>query len=516
MKKLSRGQLADDRLLRLSVYMGAFSLAATSFVARRSALNPSSIWLDDAWLALGARLPWSDIPDVGLTALGFAALVKISGSLFGPSSLAFQALPFLLGVSMAPATFLVLRRYGHGLLGAATSMLVVWAPVHVTYSSRVKQYTLEGVAGLLLLYLAIGLLDELDNRRCWALISGASIAAIVLSTSMIVIVVSWCGAVGIAVLLDNRRRQLLGLAGPWIAVLGVFTLAYWAILIRPGISQQVQDFWNDQYLPTDDGLNRFLQQLRIQLGLVVEQMFSLRPVRALKLLLLGSALILVIRRRFVALLLVLPVVLTAVLAALEMAPLGGGRTDSHLLPALLLLVGLAASEVASAIEERWNRNTMPFQALVLIAVALWAFADRVPGPAYPIQDIRPVVAELNDRRTSQEWVLIYYSSAWAYGMYTSTGVFVAPDDPALDSAIYQPGYVDPRHVLMGQRRSKPEEYGIWVEEVTADGEPVWFVSSHVFGDEQSIIGQLLLDERYHLVDEVPASGALLQLWEPIP
>lgn len=490
-------------------------LTGISVSARKGGLHPSSLWLDDAWLALGYKMPWSDLPHIGFTAPGFAALTKLAGSWFGTSSLVFQAIPFVAGVLLAPGTFWVLlRRTGHMGVAAITSLLVVWAPVHVEHSIRVKQYTLEGLLGLGLLYLAWRLLDSLDDQRIWRSIGVLSVISMAVSAPLIVVVVSWCVVLAVAVLLDNRRKQLLRVAIPWFVALGIFAVVYWAVLLRTSVSPQLRSYWSAFYLPTDQGLGVFISRVRIQLGTTVEVMFSPRPVRWVKALVATSAVVVLVRRPYVGALFVVPVGLSVVLAALKIAPIGGGRTDSHLLPGLVLLVGLAAAILVDVLASRRAPLRYGVQVLALLVGLWWTKSNSFWIPAYPPEDIRPAVEEIEDRRIPTDSILVYYSSAWSFALYHSGTVYVRDDDPFLNFAQYQPGFEDPRIVLMGVRRGATHEYAIWVDEAIEVGDRVWFVTSHVLNGEQEIVGAMFEERGYERESVTPLAGAQLELWVP--
>jgi hypothetical protein len=60
-------------------------------------LGPSSLWFDDAWVALVARMSAGQLTQVGMTSFGFQVILWIWLHLVGFSEVGAQLIPFLAG-----------------------------------------------------------------------------------------------------------------------------------------------------------------------------------------------------------------------------------------------------------------------------------------------------------------------------------------------------------------------------------------------------------------------------------
>ena len=97
---------------------------------------------------------------------------------------------FLIGTAGPPLVYLVLTRRGVGRLGAAIGgFLLAVSSLHIAYSVRVKQYTLDAVMVIAVLAIAWWVLEHRDDVRRWWILAGVSVAAMLLSTAAIVVVV---------------------------------------------------------------------------------------------------------------------------------------------------------------------------------------------------------------------------------------------------------------------------------------------------------------------------------------
>ncbi len=344
-------------------------LACWAAALRIPGLDPSSLWLDDAWVAFVHRVDApGDIFAVGVTAPGFAFLLKGVFAVVGFSELAAQALPFLAGVAAPPVVFLLARRLGLGRAGALfAGALVTLAPHHVHYSATVKQFTLDALAVLAVMWLALRVVQgHSQGRSRWAILLVGAVAATVLSASVVPAVAAALCAAAVPSL---RRRRWPELA--WPAAYVVF-LALWAPLIRGNVTASLTGYWEDQIAdsPGDAivGVLHVFSMLvgnRLVLGaivLLIIFVMSLRPASAeVRILLAG------------------PLALAAA-ATVADVPLGTGRTDLYLYGPLAIGLGWALEWLLP------NTGLRVLGVVAAITVAApWPVAD------YPEQDVRPLV-----------------------------------------------------------------------------------------------------------------------------
>ena len=136
-----------------------------------------------------------------------------------------------------------------------------------------------------------------------------------------------------------------------------------------------------------------------------------------------------------------------------------GRTDVYLYPGLALLVAVALDELhGSPVRGLGGRRG----------------GGRRPGAGsrhaiYPPEDVRPLIAEIEDRARPDEVVLVYSATRWAYGLYTREPVaFQGPD--------HLPGFnLEIRSTRPRPRpaRDEPARYGPRSSTPSPAG-PVWW------------------------------------------
>jgi len=456
-------------------------------VLRAGPLGPSSLWLDDAWVALLSRADRAgDLWTMGFTFPGFAVLLRGWFAIVGFSETTAQVLPFAFGFAGPAALWFVCVRRGLS-VGASliAAGLLVASPVLVEYSTRVKSYTLDALLAVVLLGLGWWLVERPRSARRWAVAVVVTAAATVMSAA----VAPYAAGIVVGGLVAGGVRQAL-VAG---AAYGAFGLVWWAVALDRSVNSGLRAFWSDFYVdgPGDvvDGLYRVLDG------------FAPLPVWVTALVLLAVGVELVTRRSPLLALVGMPLVVAVVLAALELAPLGGGRTDAFLFPALALAVGVGLEPLVS----RWWVGAVAVALLVVLAPS---------ARPYPAEDVRPLIELAESQRRGDDAVLVYPATRWAYALYTSSNVEFGrdPDDaPGYRAPIaHSPGHV---HVLPPAGRREAVQYELVVQSVVEDHDRVWLIASHWRSDLADLRRAL---EAFGLTEVARSErpGAVLMLWQP--
>ncbi len=355
-------------------------LLVAAIALRAPGLDPSSLWLDDTWIALVHKV--DELPLVmrmGVTAPGFSLVLKAMFSTFGFSHLAAQALPFLAAIAAPSLVYLLARRWGTSRSAAALAgVLLLLSPIHVTYSTNVKQYTLDVILVLLLVWLSWRATRRPATERqdALAVLSLIGLLSIFFSASVTPVAVV---AVAVPALPGLRRSEWR--YARWPAVLAVFTLA-WAINLRGWISTGLTGFWDER---TEDGMAGLL----VGYGRLLRS-FTGSPWLGAAVLLLG---LLGLRRVDWSLraLLLGPLAVAGV-ASFVGVPLGTGRTDMYLYGLLAIAAGLGVDAFLTGQRWRW--------AVVLVTVVV--MATPLPRTGYAtedggmIQDTRPLIEQASE------------------------------------------------------------------------------------------------------------------------
>lgn len=168
---------------------------------------------------------------VGVTAPGFAWLLVGWLGVFGFSEAAAQALPFVLGLLAPVGLYLVtvprLRPSG-ALMGA---ILLATAPMHVTYATRVKPFTLSSACTVGLRGLGFAVVEDPRSRRRWWGLSAVSIAALIASASTAVVAAGVFAAGLVAAFRTGGRSAWRWVAGP-ATTFAAFAAVWWFTVVR--------------------------------------------------------------------------------------------------------------------------------------------------------------------------------------------------------------------------------------------------------------------------------------------
>ncbi len=360
------------RVLRARVTPQQLDLAAVALLCavglalRVGGLTSHDLWFDDAWAALPSHVGIAEalkmVVTTPLYAVGLREWLRL-----GPTPTWWGQLPALaFGVAGIAAVWGLVRALGFSRLAAlAAGAIVMAGPVTVAYATRLKEYPADLLCACVVLWLAERWRRAPNQRNLrWLGIAGvvslwlsASTAAVVGGAAAMVVVVAWGER--------RHRRAAAGLVG----VLAVASVGLWVAFLRrvPG---QLRTNWRTHgylfgyssrhhlaytFQQTFSGLAHGL------LGAPIPWTSSGSAVRAFPTALaVITALALVVlveppvadalrsRGRVAAstLAAAATVVLAIVGTLAGASPLGDGRTDEVLYPALLVLLVAAGTALA--------------------------------------------------------------------------------------------------------------------------------------------------------------------------
>ena len=287
----------------------------------------------------------------------------------------------------------------------------------------------------------------------------------------------------------STRRSAIVATGAY----GMFAAAFWWVVVRP-VPDTLRAYWSSRYLPLDDlgvAAARFLDGSRI----VLEALLPLpAPVGAVLVVL---ALAVTTRRRPALGLGLLAMVVAAIAAALVgAAPWGSGRTELFLLAPVAVATAIAVDAPAP---RWWSHGAVGAAVGALLVVAVTADPVR-----YPIYDVRPFITAAEDADVA---ILVYPSTRWAYGLYTSADVELVED--ADDPWRVSPRILDPDvAVLPVAGVFDPDAYRESVHDAVAGEDRVMLVASH-FGENLADLDAVIRAEGFRAVDRRRRPGARL-------
>jgi hypothetical protein len=424
-RRWAGGRLAVGLLVALCAFGAAIRLPG---------LTTADLWFDDAWAALPAHVGWSDAVRM-VTTTPLYTLALRSWLQVGPADTWWAQLPaVVLGVAGIAAVYALVRGHGLGRVAALVcAAIVAVGPVTVTYSTRVKAYPADLLFGCLVLWLAERWRRE-PTARSLALLGTASLLALWTSASTAAVVGGCAAAVA---LVAWARPELRRQAAALVAALAVGSVALWAVVLRH-LPPQLRANWRTHgflfgyadlhhvgfaFEQTFSGLAHGL------LGVELPYVFNTYPLRAapivVSLVAVGVLVVLVVpplaravRTRgaavspFVASGAAVTIAVVGTLASV--APLGDGRTDEALYPALLLLGAAAVRALAGPGRPSWmtGRGARAALAAAVAVGTVWFGVAHVA--AYPPTGLSQVWARLAPQLRTGDVVVIdgYESFTW--------------------------------------------------------------------------------------------------------
>ncbi len=390
------------------------ALCALGLAMRLPGLTTRPLWFDDAWAALPAHVSLTEalrmVVTTPLYTLGMREWI-----LLGPSVTWWAQLPALvLGVAGIAAMYLLVRAHRFSPLAAfVAAALVAAGPTTLTYSTRVKEYSADLLLSCLILWLVNRWRRNPSWHRIWALAAvsvaalwiSASTAAVVGGAACVTVVVGWAS--------PPVRRQMAALLG----TLATGSLVLWLVFLRH-IPTQLRTNWRThgylfgysssrhvafEFQQTFSGIAHGLLGIPIPFtfsgfSLRADPMaLSIATVLVLGLLVVPPVVAVAkVRGRYVGPMFASSATLVvAVVGTLSgVSPLGDGRTDEALYPAILLLLvgGFTALSSRGALPTISRPATRIGIALVVGAGAIWYGVNHTA--AYPPTGVDTVVHEL--------------------------------------------------------------------------------------------------------------------------
>jgi hypothetical protein len=433
----------------LPVAVVGLTIAAVS--VRLRALPRDGLLFDDAWVAFGASggSP-GELFAVSTLHPGFSALLMAWARLV-PDTTTWMAVPALLAGACLPAVVVwaSARLAVRPAIALGAGTLAVLAPTHVVYSGRVKPYTLETIA-IVVLAVALGPL----SRRRWQPSDAALwvVAAVVVGSVNAFALVA-VGVAGLVLVLHPNRDRGVRAAAVGAQALVQLGLLAW---MRASFDHRgLESAWGDTfdgYVELSADLPRSVGEVATHLtrvGLVVVDLWW----PALLLVLVAGAGLVVEARRgrepvVARFLLALPLV-GFLGSVFELLPFGtrdqtrlfpGTRASLWLLPSVLLGVALAAERAFELARRRGpsaERALAAASGVALVVVALGALGRDVTYPAPGTDTVSAVVAD----RGPADLVLVMETARWSLAAAEERSFELVPDHVSMVG--YVPALDDP-------------------------------------------------------------------------
>jgi hypothetical protein len=467
-------------------------LVALGAVIRVRGFTSLDLWFDDAWAAAPARVGWAQAVHMVLTAPGYGLALRLWIRL-DPTTTWFLQLPsFVLSLGAIPVVYGLLRYFrSPRWLALAGALVATVDPILVQYSTRLKEYPFDLLGACLLLVLGERLRRAPSPRRVAAL---AAVTVVVLFTSAggVAIAAGVWLSLGFALLADPRhRRSYLGAIG----VLGLCGVAIWASELRQLPSVLNFNWRRRGFLFDYRSLSLFERSVSVTFGGFLHGALAYpvgpnffrghagvhdAPAAVLGIALLGLAIgvpvVGSIRARRVSPTLgaALGLCIAVVLAVADRVPLGDGRTDEALYPALYLCLGacvlLVVPRLRSILDARRSRRTLAAALAAALLVGTVGFGIEHPS-IYPTISLRSLAARLAPIEKPGDIVFVDTFNSFGWCFYE------------LSACSYKVGGTPPWPQGFRPKSGSPDvfiasHYGIPLPELTtaqADATRIWYV-----------------------------------------
>lgn len=392
-------------------------------IVRLPGWQGGGLYYDDAWLALPARVPVATAVHMIVTAPGYTML-QAGWITLNPTSNRWALLLPLLLASAAPFAVFVMGRASKfpSWVCLAFAAMVAAEPVAIEYATRVKTYEAELVVSALLLAGA-EVVRRHRRTRGIVLLAVASVAALVMSTTLLPVVVGIWIALVVLAWMDGRNRRAIVIAAVVAGLCSVPVLAWIVAKVPPALT----GFWvgNDRLPGAPLTVSHLLRTFGVSAGGLLHgllgtpmwqpaggvgslhgpQVLVLLGLLVLEVLLLLALSLPTLRALWSRdatspALSLLPAVIAVLAAVLEyllgLVPLGTGRTDLLLVPPILLLVGGGLVRVAAWISVRTSpsRSTRIGLALAVVAGVVGTGLAWHQRGWYPVQAVRSLDAKM--------------------------------------------------------------------------------------------------------------------------
>ena len=393
-------------------------------------LANSSLWIDEAALARNIidRSPVELLQPLDYAQVappGFLLAEKAIITLLGSSEWALRLFPLLCGLFAIVLFWRIAARILTGwAVPYAVGLIALGTPL-IYFSSQVKQYSTDMAATVLVIWLVLWLRQGPSDVRRTLVAAGVGAVAAWFSHPAMLVLAGTGAALVVSSMTAGRRegyRSVLVVGTIWALSAGLAA----ALALRnepPADRAYLEWFWVGGFMPLpprtlDEAFwvwhrltwlfgtfGTGLRRTNGGLGYPWSPLFVLLAVT--------GVVALWRRQRETALILLGPVVVTLMAAALHAYPFTG-RLLSFLLPVFLLATAAGAGHMLT---KSPGRLQFASPALLALLVGSPVYAALAALPPERVEHLRPVMAEVAERRQGNDATYVFYGAGQAFMYY---------------------------------------------------------------------------------------------------
>ena len=394
--------------------VGLGAVVALGAWLRSQGLSTGTLFRDDAWVALTSKMPFGTAWHMVGTAPGFVMIERWWVQLSASHLWLMQMPTFVVSVAGLALLGAVAQWWGLPRTGALLVVAIIaFSKTDVIYATHLKPYAHDIVATTLLL--ATARWFQRGGTAAW--FAGVASLCLVTSFSVLPLVLG----LSMWMFLDAKRSsRLKSLAIPGVLAMIPVTIVAWGI--RGGISPRLDISWQSSYVDFSS-LQSALHSANSIATSLLSGLFDTTP--GLGIPFLGRAiqfaaigLLLLSLRRLKDSGILWSGLLGAFLACLaHVAPLGTGRTDAYLHPALAMLAVIGGVELVHLVRQRVSFAVSLVMVVAVFTISLTGL-DRLAHPVkYAGGNFRSVITEAHSTVANGGAVLIEGTARWPWAFY---------------------------------------------------------------------------------------------------
>jgi hypothetical protein len=475
------------------------AIALVGVAIRLHDVGRHGFWNDEAWVATATRVEGvrQFLLALSVTPVGWGALLEPLSYAPGRPETTLRLLPVAFGVlTLWLAWRLGARLAGHAAGGLCALALVAFDPAGIAWAQQLKPYTAEAALALAA-FLAAAEVAHRPGTRQVTIMAAVLTLGLTLSNAQLFLAPPLFLALGLQAVLRRDRAALRRLVAAG-ALVALWDLAWFTLVIHPWLTPVLREFWNGHYAPRGDvaALRHFCRNAAMTL--LAPGLGRLGPWLALA----GLLLLMATRSgRWPALAALFLVAQLAGLSIAQLFPLDVHRTALFATTVLLVTTGAAAGHLVVRLATRPALRPLAAAAGgALLAAVAWTHAPlgALRGAA---EDLGPLLQTVERERRAGDRILLYDRSIFVWGYYR-TGAPVLVPNRALANG-YLVAVDDPDVVVVDSANVAAA-----VERALAGGTRVWFVGSRFRPVDETRI-RLALARRGRITQEERRARALL-------